>query len=280
MPFKKGHTINIGRKRSQEFKNKIGDSNRGKTSWRKGLTAETDSRIKKRTPEQIEQMVSLLRELHANGKIQNNLQAYQEKVKSGEIKHPCKGRQLTDKEKEQISKSLQEGYKAGKIINPLGMLGKTASDKTKKLLSDNLKQQYADGKRDNIDVNNSFKSGYIEDLGHYVRSSWEEKVARILKSLNVNYQFEVKRFPIVINNESTTYLPDFYLTEYDLFLEVKGYKEKDIRVTQRKEAFENTYNKKVLLINSKVYQRLIKSEITTFEEFLNIVKETKQLTLT
>lgn len=68
------------------------------------------------------------------------------------------------------------------------------------------------------------KSGIREDLGIYVRSKWEANYARVLKHKNVNFQFEPKTFFMTREDGSqTSYTPDFYLVDSDLYVEVKGF---------------------------------------------------------
>lgn len=63
------------------------------------------------------------------------------------------------------------------------------------------------------------KGGKREDLGHYVRSNWEANVARILKLQNRKYEFEKHSFQL---SDGRIYIPDFYLPEENLYIEVKG----------------------------------------------------------
>lgn len=68
------------------------------------------------------------------------------------------------------------------------------------------------------------KSGFREDLGHSVRSSWGADVARLLKFMQISYEYEKTRFYMTKPDGSKcSYLPDFYLPDYDLYIEVKGY---------------------------------------------------------
>ncbi len=68
------------------------------------------------------------------------------------------------------------------------------------------------------------KSGYREDLGHYVRSSWEADIARVFRYLGWEYQYEPQTFELVKANGSTiTYTPDFYVPEQNIFYEIKGW---------------------------------------------------------
>lgn len=56
------------------------------------------------------------------------------------------------------------------------------------------------------------------------RSTWEVDVAEALNSLGIDFEYEPKRFKFV--NERESYLPDFYLSDYDVYIEVKGYMSK------------------------------------------------------
>ncbi|MDD3292918.1 MAG: DNA polymerase III subunit alpha [Candidatus Pacebacteria bacterium] len=68
------------------------------------------------------------------------------------------------------------------------------------------------------------KGGFREDLGHYVRSSWEADFARILKLYNLDYEYEPKTFSLKRENgEIINYTPDFYVPEKNTFYEIKGW---------------------------------------------------------
>lgn len=67
------------------------------------------------------------------------------------------------------------------------------------------------------------KGGKREDIGHYVRSSWEANICRVSILIKRKYKFEPKSFKIKINNLDYTYTPDFYFYEKDIYYEVKGH---------------------------------------------------------
>lgn len=56
-----------------------------------------------------------------------------------------------------------------------------------------------------------------------LRASYEPRVATCLDKLNITWKYELKAFPLEINDRKTTYRPDFYLPEYNIWLESKGY---------------------------------------------------------
>lgn len=94
---------------------------------------------------------------------------------------------------------------------------------------------------------------YFEDLGHRCRSSWEVNFARTLRYLNINYEYESRTFNL---NKGDSYTPDFYLKDFDLYIEVKGYmtnkfKEKFIR-------FKKEYSKVNILVIDETIFKIIK----------------------
>lgn len=79
--------------------------------------------------------------------------------------------------------------------------------------------------------------GFREDLGHFVRSTWEADYCRVLRHLGVEYQYEPKTFDL----GEMTYTPDFYLPSEDKYVEIKGWMtEKSARKIQLfREKFPN-----------------------------------------
>jgi DNA polymerase III alpha subunit len=68
------------------------------------------------------------------------------------------------------------------------------------------------------------KGGFRQDLGHYVRSSWEADFARILKLHNLAYEYEPQTFALKKDSgEILHYTPDFYTKHNNTFYEIKGW---------------------------------------------------------
>ena len=72
-------------------------------------------------------------------------------------------------------------------------------------------------------ITNTHKSlaGLKEYSEGYFRSSWENKLAENLKLLNVKYEYETLTFKYSYNGKTKRYIPDFYLPEYNIIIEVK-----------------------------------------------------------
>ena len=63
-----------------------------------------------------------------------------------------------------------------------------------------------------------------EKLGIAFRSTWEIELAELMTELGIEWQYEPQR--VYFREEHESYLPDFYLPEYNVWIEVKGYMDK------------------------------------------------------
>jgi len=104
------------------------------------------------------------------------------------------------------------------------------------------------------------KGGFRKDLNQYFRSAWEANVARTLNHLHIEWKYEYKRFDFNEENEGVlSYQPDFYLPQYDKWIEVKGWMDKKSK--QRLKLFEKYYPKeylKLILIDEYLYKKIEK----------------------
>lgn len=100
------------------------------------------------------------------------------------------------------------------------------------------------------------KSGrrfYNEVDDTYYRSRWEIVMANALHESGIEFQYEPKRFMYHKHKES--YLPDFYLPKFSLWIEVKGYMDK--RSKKRIVLFGKEYpEEKLVLVMEDEIERL------------------------
>jgi len=69
--------------------------------------------------------------------------------------------------------------------------------------------------------NNKYKRGFFrKDLNQYFRSSWEANFARIMNFVGIKWEYEKERF---VFNDSTSMLIDFFLSDVNVYVEVKGF---------------------------------------------------------
>ena len=150
-----------------------------------------------------------------------------------------------DKQKKTFAKHMSED----KII--MYFTGKKLTDKHKNKVSLGNTIAILEGRKPHLP---KFKGGIREDLGHYVRSSWEANFARILKYLNREYKHEKIFFEL---SNGTRYIPDFYDIKNDRYYEIKGFWIDGSK--EKFELFKQEYpHIKIHLIEGKQYKRIMK----------------------
>lgn len=84
------------------------------------------------------------------------------------------------------------------------------------------------------------KGNYYKNI--YMRSSYEIAFAKWLNKNNIEYQYEPKTFDLY----NSTYTPDFYLPEKNLWIEIKGFWWKDAK--EKFKLFNKLYPKRKIKI--------------------------------
>jgi hypothetical protein len=97
-------------------------------------------------------------------------------------------------------------------------------EEKRRKVSENMKLRYASGWEPVC--GRSKKYNYESPAAGKIKvdGTWELKVAKYLDSLGVDWIRNKKRFDYIKPNGSkSTYQPDFYVKDWDTFLEIKGY---------------------------------------------------------
>lgn len=152
--------------------------------------------------------------------------------------------------KEALSKAAKESFQNGRI--PWQQIDDPKYDESKRMIgkkvSESLKgrtiqdiRHFTDAEYDEYCKNLSIrmsgknnpmygkkepnaKGGFRDDLGHYVRSSWEADFARVLKYNGLDYDYEPEQFELTLDDGRTVhYTPDFYVKSLDTWFEIKGF---------------------------------------------------------
>jgi len=96
------------------------------------------------------------------------------------------------------------------------------------------------------------KTGFREDLGVFLKSTWEANMMRLFKYLGLTVQYEPESFLL---SDGRTYRPDFYIIDNDIWIEVKGRWLKD--AYERFRLFCNEYpNFSIQVIGKKEYENI------------------------
>lgn len=85
----------------------------------------------------------------------------------------------------------------------------------------------------------------LEYNGVKLKGQWELRTAKWLDSKKVKWDTEVHPQTYVWNGSDHKYYPDFYLKEYDVYIEVKGYK------TDRDDAKWSQFNGTLVIVDKK-----------------------------
>lgn len=95
--------------------------------------------------------------------------------------------------------------------------------------SEEMKRRYASGWESTAGRCKKYKFESKTGYTCLVDGTWELKFANLLDKSNYKWERNIKRFPYINENlKNSTYTPDFYISDLDLYVEIKGYEtEKD-----------------------------------------------------
>ena len=172
-------------------------------------------------------------------------------LKSGKVccmPYPAQCPSVREKNSKKTSLRLKKEYENGTRVSHFKMLndgkiwkGRHHSEKTKSLLSNlNNGKTMSDEFKHNrsIEMQKRYASGWESTAGRCkkidyespvagkikVDGNWELNVAKYLDKINVKWQRNTKRFKYTnLSDNISTYCPDFYIYDWNTYLEVKGY---------------------------------------------------------
>lgn len=98
-------------------------------------------------------------------------------------------------------------------------------------------------------------------------SIFEVEVAEYLDTCNIKWERNIKQFPTFVDGGLHYYVPDFYLPEYDLYLEVKG---RFFSTTKKRKMFQAIADNEmrwaiIMLDEWKQSKRILKEKIKRYE---------------
>lgn len=114
-------------------------------------------------------------------------------------------------------------------------------------------------------INNSGgRSKWFEYNGVKLQGTWELNLAKKFDELNIKWCKLKLRKDIIkysLNNKTRSYTPDFYLEDYKLFVEVKGYWWGDDKL-KMDAVIEQYPNYKFLIIENDQYKALMSNDLS------------------
>lgn len=101
--------------------------------------------------------------------------------------------------------------------------GKHHTDIEKKKISEGIKKAIIEHPESYSSSNVNGRVKHYKYNGFILDGKWELEVAKYLDSKNIKWEKPSKGFEYEWNNSVHIYFPDFYLPEYNYYIEVKGY---------------------------------------------------------
>ena len=144
---------------------------------------------------------------------------YNEKIKNGEIKRKPSNQYIKSEElglpkpiiSDETRKKIGDGWR-GKKHTP-EQLQKLSQSMTK-VAKDNPNYSFST-------ISKRYKKSIYK--GFHMDSSWELIFAQYLDKYNIKWVKNSKGFQYIWDSRERTYYPDFYLEDYDLYIEIKGH---------------------------------------------------------
>ena len=149
--------------------------------------------------------------------VKSNLIEYNKKVRSGKIKP---SNQFTKAKENGEVWEVSDETKS-KISN--AFKGKKLSDVHKKKIQIAMKRAVIENPESYSSNNVSGRTPIITYNGFKLKGTWELETAKWLDSRNIKWTNILSGFEYEWNGGTHIYYPDFYLIDYDRYIEVKGY---------------------------------------------------------
>ena len=111
--------------------------------------------------------------------------------------------------------------------------------------------------------NKGGRSKWYEVSEQKVQGTWERNIAQKLDEMNINWEkLKTNRhtFDYEMDEKVRSYTPDFYLKDYDVYLEVKGYWWGNDR--RKMDIVLKKYpDKKIIIIEKIQYEKILQGEL-------------------
>ena len=102
----------------------------------------------------------------------------------------------------------------------------------------------------------------VEYNGVLFHSSWEAIFAKFLDENKINWERKVQPVEYILDSRPHLYFPDFYLPDFDTFVEVKGY------VVNKDRVKWEQFKGRLLLIQEKEMKQISKRKYNIFADLI------------
>lgn len=192
-------------------------------------------------------------------------------AREGKLNHQLESKGKKFKRFKNISETLKKIAAEGKL--PIQNLSEEAKIKVGKKISQTLKRKFRNGE---IKLNDWGKRYRYRSSRHKevkLRSKWEREVARFLDKHDINWKYEDSVIPYYDTEKNLfrNTVPDFYIPNFNLFIEVKGNGEIKSQNTQDKLKGVRNQGYKITLFGKKQIKLLEKEPLKILSEIKELV---------
>lgn len=98
--------------------------------------------------------------------------------------------------------------------------------------------------------------------GKTLKGTWEVEIAKLLDENNIVWTNNITPIPYYWNNDWHLYFPDFYLPDFDSYIEVKGYQ-------RERDTIKWSYVKKPIIVIKKLEIKLLLEHKKNILDYIN-----------
>ena len=188
-----------------------------------------------------------------------------EKIRKSRISSTMKNVEKSEEHCKNLSIALKKSWKDGVFENPDYLEAKRKGYEKRRSYKGKGNPMYG---KPSPKGSGRGKGGIREDIGHYVRSTWEANICRICNLIGRKYEYEKERFFINIDGQEYSYCPDLFFEDKRYYYEIKGHAKsanqwececKDCILNKKKmSVIGKKYNLKIKIIGNKEYKLLKK----------------------
>lgn len=198
---------------------------------------------------------------------------HQHEIRCSENPNKIRTKQ-SDSNKIKISKSMKLNHNNSNRIwkeETLEKLKISSTEINRKYWTEEKRKEHSDLMKKIVKVNpDSYStknvSGRVKNFIYnntVLKGSWEVKIAELLDDNDIVWTNKITPIPYLWENNWHLYFPDFYLPDFDLYIEVKGYQ-------RERDTIKWSFVKKPLLIIKKLE---IKTLIKNKKNILDYINE-------
>lgn len=132
-------------------------------------------------------------------------------------------RSITAKERG-VNRGKKNGMKQLSARRKVSISRRNMSEKNRRIYSESTRNAWASGKFDDVRVGQCKWHDYILPTGKIVKvqGTWELKFIEWLVNNNFTFTVHKGRIPYNINGQQKNYYPDFYVSEWNCYVDVKN----------------------------------------------------------